>query len=112
MNWIVALAWLLLAGGTVPLLLLWRSQLSRAARLLLCGMTVSYLWGLLGVVYPIAIGPHYSDLRMSIIQCNLWLGLAMAVIGLATFTSKGLALAVAIWLPSAWLYIRTVSFIA
>lgn len=113
MNLVVALAWVLLVGGTVPFALLWKSTTTtKASRILLAAMTCSYLWCLLGVVFPSAIGPHYSDLRLGIINVNLWLSLAMAGVGLRLLNSKPLAILVAIWLPAVWLYIRTVSFIA
>ncbi|WP_031495393.1 hypothetical protein [Bryobacter aggregatus] len=108
----VALVWMLLLGGTVPLALLWKSASTRASRILLGAMTCSYLWCLVGIIFPLAIGPHYSDLRLGIINVNLWLSLAMAGAGLRVLHPKMLAIAVALWLPAAWIYIRTVSFVA
>lgn len=113
MTLVVALVWVLLAGGAVPLALLWKSSATtRTSRIVLGAMTCSYLWCMLGVIFPLAIGPHYSDLRIGIINVNLWLSLALAGAGLRFLNPKSLAAVVAIWLPAAWLYIRTVSFIA
>lgn len=103
--------WAVLFLGIVPFALLWRRPPVRWPRYLLATMTASYIWCLLGIVYPPAIGPHYSDLRLTIIQFNLWVSVVLALAALRLLEPRPLAIAAAVWLLSVWLYIRSVSFV-
>lgn len=108
---VVLIVWAILLGGLYPLARLWQYPSSLLGRLSLGAMSISYLWCLAGVAFPSAIGPHYSNIRVGIIQVNLWGSLALCVTTIKFHDRKLLALLVGIWLVGIWLYVRTISFV-
>jgi hypothetical protein len=95
-----------------PLPRLWGLRSTMASRIVLGVMSASYFWCLLGVIFPVAIGPHYTGLRYGIIDGNLYGGVLLLCALVVLHAKKGLAAVVGFWVVFAWLYIRTVSSVA
>ena len=108
----VFVVWLVLLGGLYPLYRMLRLPASNTARLLFIAMSLSYVWCLIGVIFPAAIGQHYSDTRFWIIQVNLWGCAALALAAITIHDRKLSALLAGSWAVAVWLYVQTISFVA
>lgn len=111
MMMVVALVWAFLLGGSIPIVVLWWLDSTSRSQLLLAAMTTSYLWCVSAAFFPMTLGPHYSDLRLHLIQGNLLIAVAMGLMGLKIFNKKGWAIAAGMWLILIWIYMSAISFV-
>lgn len=111
MSILAILIWALLLGCAAPLTWLWRttggSRLRRIGAILLWA---SFTWLLVSTAYSPALGPNYSDTRLTLINANI---LAVVIDGIVLALLSGSKMASLIsagWLAFGWLYLRAVSF--
>jgi hypothetical protein len=106
-----AIIWLLLGGGTIPLIWLWRTAgghgLTRSASIVLWA---SFLWLLCAVAWAPLAGPHYSDIRLALINANIAVVVLDGIFLLFKSDAKAAAATASCWLVLGWLYLRAVSF--
>ncbi len=110
---LTTIVWVLLAAAVIPLIWLWRTSHSRASvRGGLIVLSASFLWLLSGAAYAPAIGPHYSDIRLALINSNIAVVILDGIFLLLKSNAKVPTVVASGWIAFGWLYLRAVSFSA
>jgi uncharacterized membrane protein len=103
--------WVLLVASAIPLIWLSRAVADGVLNRTAVGaLWASFVWLLSGTAFAPAIGPHYSSLRLALINLNITVVLAG---GAFLFFKGGAKLPAALsscWIAMGWLYLRAVSF--
>jgi hypothetical protein len=108
---LTAIIWATLISTSVPLTWLWRTaetkELTRVAMVVMWG---SFVWLLSAVAYAPLVGPHYSEIRLLLINANIAIVVLAAILLISTTSAKIPAVIAGGWLSLGWLYLRAVSF--
>ena len=103
--------WIFLLLPSLMILRLWQDAtnkgLRKAALMILSG---SYIWLLLGLLFPVSIGPNYSSYRVSIPYANAGVAFLSSLYIATTTGGRYLALGTGVAVVICWLYVRVISF--
>ncbi len=106
----IAVWWFLVFGWLAPLGWLWFRNVSPTHQRILLIPALSYVWIVIGMIWPMAWGPYYSDLRGSVILLNLVACFAAGSWFTWRTPAKAPALLLLLWMLLSWLLIFAVQY--